>query len=358
MEEAKRQALAALENISDGFWLIDSSWRIQYVNSAAVELGRFSREDVVGKSLWELYPEVRGTELERQFRTAMEERIPVEFEFFFQPWSAYYMNRVYPVPEDGIAFYSREISESKKAEDALRKAEKLAVAGRMAASIAHEINNPLEAVTNLVYIARNDATISPQARAFLEAAERELSRLSQIANKTLRFYRQSSSASRIRVLDIFDSVLLLFDSQLKQKNIKVIRRFDENATLNCLVGEIQQVFTNLVSNAIDSMQRDGKLWLTVREGKDWSNSSGRGIWVSIADTGAGILPNIRKKLFEPFVTTKGEGGTGLGLWVSREILDRHGANIHVHSRAGCGTTFGVFFPDEGIERVNAAKLSA
>ncbi len=358
MEEAKRQALAALENISDGFWLIDSSWRIQYVNSAAVELGRFSREDVVGKSLWELYPEVRGTELERQFRTAMEERIPVEFEFFFQPWSAYYMNRVYPVPEDGIAFYSREISESKKAEDALRKAEKLAVAGRMAASIAHEINNPLEAVTNLVYIARNDATISPQARAFLEAAERELSRLSQIANKTLRFYRQSSSASRIRVLDIFDSVLLLFDSQLKQKNIKVVRRFDENATLNCLVGEIQQVFTNLVSNAIDSMQRDGKLWLTVREGKDWSNSSGRGIWVSIADTGAGILPNIRKKLFEPFVTTKGEGGTGLGLWVSREILDRHGANIHVHSRAGCGTTFGVFFPDEGIERVNAAKLSA
>jgi signal transduction histidine kinase len=151
---------------------------------------------------------------------------------------------------------------------------------------------------------------------------------------------------------------LLFDSQLKQRNIKVVRRLDENATLLCLAGEIQQVFTNLVSNAIDSLQRDGKLLLTVREGRDWSGSSGRGIWVSIADTGAGILPGIRKKLFEPFVTTKGDGGTGLGLWVSREILDRHGARSHVHSRVNCGTTFGVFFPNDAIECANAAKLSA
>lgn len=355
MEEAKQQALAALENISDGFWLIDSNWCVQYVNSAAVELGRFSRDEVIGRSLWDIYPDLKETELERKLRKAMEERIPVEFEFFFQPWSAYYENRVYPAPENGIALYSREISEAKKAEDALRKAEKLAVAGRMAASIAHEINNPLEAVTNLVYIARNDATISPQARAFLEAAERELSRLSQIANKTLRFYRQSSSASRVRLADILDSVLLLFDTQLKQKNIKVIRRFDENATLLCLVGEIQQVFTNLVSNAIDSMPRDGKLLLTVRQRRDWSRDSGHGIWVSIADTGTGIPTAIRKKLFEPFVTTKGEGGTGLGLWVSREILDRHGAHIRVRSRVGLGTTFGVFFPDDGIDRVKAAK---
>jgi phosphoglycerate-specific signal transduction histidine kinase len=108
----------------------------------------------------------------------------------------------------------------------------------MAASIAHEINNPLEAVTNLVYIARNDATISPQARAFLEAAERELGRLSQIANKTLRFYRQSSSATRVKLADVMDSVVLLFDTQLKQKNIKVIRRIDRDASLMCLVGEI------------------------------------------------------------------------------------------------------------------------
>ncbi len=255
MEEAKHQALAALENISDGFWLIDSDWCIQYLNSAAVDLGRFSQEDVIGKTFWELYPELEGTEAERQFRKAMEERVPVEFEFYFEPWASYFVNRIYPSPDNGIALYSREISETKKAEDALRKAEKLAVAGRMAASIAHEINNPLEAVTNLVYIARNDATISPQARAFLEAAERELARLSQIANKTLRFYRQSSSATRVKIADVLDSVVLLFDTQLKQKNIKVIRHIDESATLLCLVGEIQQVFTNMVSNAIDAMKR-------------------------------------------------------------------------------------------------------
>ena len=357
MEEAKHQALAALENISDGFWLIDSDWCIQYLNSAAVDLGRFSQQDVIGKTLWELYPGLEGTEAERQFRKAMEERVPVEFEFYFEPWASYFVNRIYPSPDNGIALYSREISETKKAEDALRKAEKLAVAGRMAASIAHEINNPLEAVTNLVYIARNDATISPQARAFLEAAERELARLSQIANKTLRFYRQSSSATRVKIADVLDSVVLLFDTQLKQKNIKVIRHIDESATLLCLVGEIQQVFTNMVSNAIDAMKRDGKLLLSVRQGKDWSNGSGGGVWVSIADTGTGIVPGIRKKLFEPFVTTKGESGTGLGLWVSREILERHGAHIHVRSRAECGTTFGLFFPENGIDRANAPKPS-
>ncbi len=355
MEEAKRQTLAALENISDGFWLIDSEWCIQYLNSAAVDLGRLSREDVTRRTFWELYPQLRGTEAERQFRKAMEERVPVEFEFFFEPWSAYFANRVYPSPDNGIAIYSREISEAKKAEDALRKAEKLAVAGRMAASIAHEINNPLEAVTNLVYIARNDATISPQARAFLEAAERELARLSQIANKTLRFYRQSSSATRVKLADVLDSVVLLFDNQLKQKNIKVIRRVDQDACLLCLVGEIQQVFTNLVSNAIDSMQRDGKLLLSVRKGKGWSKDSTEGIRVSIGDTGTGMPPEIKKRLFEPFVTTKGEGGTGLGLWVSREILDRHGARVRVRSREGSGTTFSVFFPENAINRADSAK---
>ncbi len=355
MEEAKHQALAALENISDGFWLIDSDWCIQYLNSAAVDLGRFSQEEVIGKTFWELYPQLEGTEAERQFRKAMEKRVPVEFEFFFEPWSAYFANRVYPSPENGIAIYSREISETKKAEDALRKAEKLAVAGRMAASIAHEINNPLEAVTNLVYIARNDATISPQARAFLEAAERELARLSQIANKTLRFYRQSSSATRVKIADVLDSVVLLFDTQLKQKNIKVIRHVDQDASLLCLVGEIQQVFTNLVSNAIDSMQRDGKLLLSVHKGKDWSKRLTEGIRVSIADTGTGIQPEIKKRLFEPFVTTKGDGGTGLGLWVSREILDRHKAPIRVRSRLGRGTAFNIFFPENGINRVDADK---
>ena len=355
MEEARRQALAALENISDGFWLIDSDWCIQYLNSAAVDLGRISREGVTGKTLWELYPQLRGTEAERQYTKAMEERVPVEFEFFFEPWSAYFANRVYPSPDNGIAIYSREISEAKKAEDALRKAEKLAVAGRMAASIAHEINNPLEAVTNLVYIARNDATISPQARAFLEAAERELARLSQIANKTLRFYRQSSSATRVKLADVLDSVVLLFDNQLKQKNIKVIRRVDRDASLLCLVGEIQQVFTNLVSNAIDSMQRDGKLLLSVRKGKGWSKESTEGIRVSIGDTGTGMAPEIKKRLFEPFVTTKGEGGTGLGLWVSREILDRHGARVRVRSREGSGTTFSVFFPENAINRADSPK---
>jgi len=357
MEEAKRHALAALENISDGFWLIDSDWCIQYLNSAAVDLGRFSREYVTGKSLWELYPELKGTEAERQFRKVMGERVPVEFEFFFEPWSAYFAHRVYPSPDNGIALYSREISEAKKVEDALRKAEKLAVAGRMAASIAHEINNPLEAVTNLVYIARNDATMSPQARAFLEAAERELARLSQIANKTLRFYRQSSSATRVKIADVLDSVVMLFETQLKQKNIKVIRHIDQDASLLCLVSEIQQVFTNLVSNAIDSMQRDGKLLLSVRKGKAWSKNSTKGVRLSIADTGTGIQPEIKKRLFEPFVTTKGEGGTGLGLWVSREILDRHRAQIRVRSRVGHGTAFSLFFPENAINQADEEKIA-
>jgi signal transduction histidine kinase len=238
-----------------------------------------------------------------------------------------------------------QLQQQAEAENALRKSEKLAVAGRMAASIAHEINNPLESVTNLIYLSSTSERMA-DIKTFLATAEREIARVSAITAHTLRFHREPAGPVPVKVAELLDSVLTLFHSRLCQANIAVKKECGTVTPILGLEGELRQLFANLVGNALDAMGKGGTLTLRLRNVVS-NNGHGAGVRVTVADTGHGIAPEMKPKLFEPFFTTKGQTGTGLGLWISSEIVQKHKGSIRVRSSVRpqrSGTVFSVFLP--------------
>ena len=245
----------------------------------------------------------------------------------------------------GIAM---DVTSNKLAEDALRKSEKLAAAGRLAATIAHEINNPLEAVTNLLYILRMNNKWDDNARSYVAQAEHELARIAHVARQTLGFYRDTTSPHLMDLPKVVEEVLSLYLPRIQAKNIRISREYDNTVQITGLPGEIRQVVSNLVANAIDALPANGTLRIRVHHAREMTNSGRPGGKIVIADTGSGISLAHRKKLFEPFYTTKEDVGTGLGLWVSREIVQKHGGNITLRSSVAAGhsgTVFSIFLPE-------------
>jgi PAS domain S-box-containing protein len=244
----------------------------------------------------------------------------------------------------GASVIVRDMTHETRAEEALRKSEKLATAGRLTAAIAHEINNPLEALTNLLYLARRDPARGAQ---HLEMAEREVHRISDIAQQTLGFVRELSEPRRLSVATTLEEVLQLYSQKLMSKNIQVQEEFRDAREIYGFPGELRQLFSNLLVNAIEAMSQNGRLRLRVARARE--QSSGReGVCVVFADSGRGIRPEDRARLFEPFYTTKKDSGTGLGLWLVEEIVRKHQGKIRVRSsvRPGAsGTIFWLFLPE-------------
>jgi signal transduction histidine kinase len=240
------------------------------------------------------------------------------------------------------------IAKNHAAEEAIRKSEKLAVAGRLAASISHEINNPLASVTNLLYLIGTSSSLE-EAKKHKEIAAKELARISEIVTQTLRFYREPSKPTLVLITEIVDSALILYQARLSYAEIAIERDFRKCQPILAMAGELRQVILNLIGNALDASSQGGRLKIRVSNTREHSNGSRPGIRLTVADTGSGISPEIRKTLFEPFVSTKGDTGTGLGLWISSEIVHRHKGTIQVRSSAhsqSSGTVFSVFLPME------------
>jgi signal transduction histidine kinase len=238
------------------------------------------------------------------------------------------------------------LAERHRAEDALRKSEKLAVAGRLAASIAHEINNPLESVVNLLYLISTSSFLE-ESKAYTQIAMSELARVSEIVTQTLRFYRQQSKPEMVQITEIVESALVLYQRRLISAQIVVEKDFRECRPIFAMAGELRQLIVNLVGNALDAMVGGGTLKIRITNTREYSNGARPGIRLTVGDTGSGIHPEIKEKLFEPFVSTKGDTGTGLGLWVSSGIVQKHGGTIQVKSSATSpvtGTVFSVFLP--------------
>jgi PAS domain S-box-containing protein len=346
INRARQFAGEALEHVPIAFCTMDREYCITYMNAAAAQLAALSGKQHMGASLWDLYPEVIGSPVEANIRRAMEGQTAVEFEQFFpapgnETW---YQFNVYPQPGEGIILYCRNTTEARKAEQALRRSEQLAAAGRLAASIAHEINNPLEAVTNLLFLAKSDPGLSVTTKELLEVTDKELQRLSHIAARSLKFYRQRTAPALIQLDEVIDSVVYFHDPAIRVRSIQIDRRYRPAPPLLCQPGEIQQVFTNLVSNALDALPAKGRLIVAVQPTKYREAGA---VAVTIADNGSGMDPHMFERLFHPFVTTKGEAGTGLGLWVSKGILDKHHAHVSVRTKIGCGTVFRIVFPLNG-----------
>jgi PAS domain S-box-containing protein len=354
-----------LANAIVGLVFFDHDLRIVRVNQRFSSMSGVPLSRHLGRTLPELLPPPVAQELENTVRSVFAEQEPVhnleingQSDISGQQWT--WLVNAYPVRTTphkvrwvGVIFL--DASDRKRSEEALRKSEKLAATGRLAASIAHEINNPLEAVTNLLYLLHNYCKLQDPALNYVVMAEHEVQRIAEITQKTLRFYRQSTLPSRASMAELLDSVLGLYKGRLNTLNMQVEQDYDPALELFCFAGEIRQVIANLVGNAIDASSNGGRLLVRARRSRNWADPAQTGVRFAVADTGAGMEPEVAARVFEAFFTTKELTGTGLGLWVSQEIIVKHGGLVHVRSRTGgqgessqgsaSGTVFQIFIPD-------------
>ena len=245
----------------------------------------------------------------------------------------------------GASAIARDITAQLRAETALQRSEKLATAGRLTAAIAHEINNPLEAITNLLYLARRDRG---RADEHLEMAEREVQRIADIAQQTLGFVREVSEAKTLNVSSTLNEVLQLYSAKLLTSHIEVQKELCDKCEIRGFAGELRQLFANLIVNAVDAMPKGGRLRLRVCRGREYAGEGRTGVRVILADSGSGITKQEQSRLFEPFYTTKEDSGTGLGLWLSEGIVRKHNGWIRFRSSSlpgRSGTTFALFLPE-------------
>jgi PAS domain S-box-containing protein len=250
----------------------------------------------------------------------------------------------HPIRFDGV---TQDVTALKQTREALIRSEKLAVVGRLAATISHEINNPLAAVTNLLYLIKENSN-EEMVKALGETAQQELARVSHIVTHTLRFNRQTNGASREKMSELLESSVAIYQARMRDAGIEIRRDYKDTELVLCFGSELRQVFANLIGNSFDASRSGSKMQLRTRDARH-PRTGERGVRVTIADSGAGMDRDTLERIFEPFFTTKGDKGTGLGLWVSREILRKHLATICVRSHISSvrsGTTFSIWIPME------------
>ncbi len=239
-----------------------------------------------------------------------------------------------------------EVTQLRRAEKALLQSEKLAAVGRLESLISHEINNPLEAITNLLYLTRSVDGLPEEAASYISLAQDELARVSQIATQTLRFHRQANKPTWVTAAQLVDAVLNLFAGRLMNSGIHVEAIYSTATPILCFENDIRQVLNNLIANAMDAMRTGGRLLVRAH---DATVNGERGVRITVADTGTGMTEETKRRLFEPFYTTKDLNGTGLGLWISKEIVERHHGRLMLRSTQYPvlhGSVFALFLPCE------------
>ena len=241
---------------------------------------------------------------------------------------------------------SRDITELRTAQELAVQAEKLAAAGRLAATIAHEINNPLEAVTNFIYLAMTAKGLPEEVCRHLQIADHELARVAQIAQQTLGFYRENSKQRWISIPELVHDVMIVYERKLALKRIETDVKVDPELRLFCKHGELRQAMANLLANAIDASREGGKLWLRARTSRHWDTGTAEGVRITLADNGIGMAPDVKKRIFVPFFTTKAEVGTGIGLWATKTLIEQQRGHLRFRSRQGdrSGTVMSIFLP--------------
>jgi PAS domain S-box-containing protein len=331
-------------------WTSDANGNIDYVNDRWIAYTGLSLEETArtgGVGL--LLPEERDSVL-AAWKKALETGTEFNIEYHLRRADGEYrwfLRRAVPIlVGDGVARWfgtCTDIEEMKRSQELLIRSEKLASTGRMAATVAHEINNPLAVVTNTLYLAQHDPALSEPTRSHLDLAQRELARIAHLTQQTLGFYRERSEPVIVRMSDVAQSVAEIFEGKLKQKQIDLVREFSADDQVRIVEGELRQIISNLLSNALDAAPDGSRIvlrttWLRA------SNGTSPTVQLTLSDCGPGIPRELREKIFEPFFTTKLAYGTGLGLWVTRSLVLKHSGTIRVRSPHGMGAVFSVKFP--------------
>lgn len=352
-ETAKASADIRFQRLTEtqavGIIFFNSEGTIVDANDVFLKMVDYTRGDVESGSMdWRKLtpPEWIETSEEQMSRFAKTGRVgPYEKEYFRKDGSRRWMLFSGRDLGDGtIGEYAIDITDRKRAEAALVRNEKLASLGRLSASIAHEINNPLEATTNLLYLAKGLDGLPPAAREYLQLADAELRRIAHITRQSLGFYRESSAVTEVAIPEILDATIDLLQSKISNKNAQIERQFTADLKLRGISGELRQAFSNLLANSLDAIGPGGQIHIRANR---YSWNSVPMIRVTFADSGCGIHREKCTQIFDPFFTTKQDTGNGLGLWVTNQIIEKHKGKILLRSRTEepCrGTTFSVLLP--------------
>ncbi len=332
-----------LTSIGDAVIATDREGTVTFLNPVAEKLTGMEPKEAVGRVIQDVFPifsEFTGTASDNPVKKVIEKGtveglanrtvlqnvdgrlIPIE-------------NSVAPIRNEkgeliGVVLVFRDVTAERQSQELLRKSEKLSAAARLSATVAHEINNPLEAVCNLIYLAKSAPDTTAEVVEQLTMAEHELERVAHITRQTLGFYRESRVPQPIELVPIIESVMGLYSNKVKSKNINVQLDYGDCAPVIGVPGELRQAIANLLSNAVDAVEKNGNIAVSVR---CVSDSGENEIQLVIEDDGPGILNEDLQHIFEPFFTTKKDVGTGLGLYVTREILERHGGSVAVRTEA-------------------------
>jgi len=365
--QSEQQLRTTLASIGDGVISCDAEGRVQMMNPVASELTGWSQSDAAGRLLEEVFHVVNEQTGER-VETPVGEVKRLNAVVGLANHTALIRkdsSRIIiadsgaPIRDQtgaivGIVLVFRDITIERRTQEALLANEKLAVAGRLAATIAHEIHNPLDAVSNLLYLMRNGVT-EEESKQFIDMAERELARVTQISRAMLGLYRESRAPVPVDLKAILEEILLLMEHRFMELGVTIHTDLPSAVIVDAFPAELRQVFTNLITNAAEAATPRGEVRVSASTLAAGISSGGNkmppGALVIIADNGAGISEEVRPHLFQPFFTTKGENGTGLGLWVSRGIVGKHGGTIDVASDTGDsshGTVVSVFLSEKPV----------
>jgi PAS domain S-box-containing protein len=362
LEETRNELNAVLSSMADGLYHLDTEGRLVYLNPAAERMLGYALEEIRGKNMHDL---VHSRTPEGEHRTWEE----CPLRDVVTKGVPYHMDEDYLGRKDGSLFpieatgaplvldgkvagavlTFRDLTELKRSQKALQSSDKLATAGRLATAIAHEINNPLDTVGSMLYLLQ-DRQADAESRQLVRDAREELARVVQITRNMLGLQRETLTPVPVRLSELLDGLLSLFERRLATSKVKVERRYESPGDICAFPGEMRQVFSNLIGNSLDAIgTRGGRILIHIYSATDWANSRRAGVRVIVADDGPGIPAQFRDNLFKPFFTTKAEKGTGLGLWVSYGIVRRHHGTMRVHTstRPGhSGTAFAIFLPDD------------
>ena len=342
-----RQWQATFDALSDGLALADSDGVVLRVNRAFLRLLRLKTSEVEGKRLPDIFQSCFGVPISQ-----LSEGIDTEREF--SAASSWFRVRHEKIPgnpdrEDGSIFLVTDITDHKKLQETLRMSERLAATGRLAHTIAHEINNPLEALSNLIYIAHELEGDDSKSRAYLQQASLELARIGQITKQILEYHRDSKRPITVAANELIDSVLAIFRSAMMTNGIKLEKRLRASRAISVQPGEMRQAFGNLIANALDAMAAGGGKLIVHCIDSIEPRSGRQGIRVLLSDSGVGIPESANAHIFDAFYTTKELKGSGIGLWLTSEAIRKHQGYIRVRSRTRGsyrGTIFDIFLPEQ------------
>ena len=351
LRRGQEQYRRIVETTNEGVWLLDADFKTIFANRRLAEMMGYTPAEMLGLHLFDfLFPE----DIPQKQQDLEQRRKGIRGVFYnrcrkkdgSEIWVLVSTSPVLSPKGEfgGVMAMISDVTLLRKSEETMRRNEKLITAGRLAAAISHEVNNPLEAVVNLLYLLKSEP-LTPQAQHYVELASREIHRVSAISKRSLGFFRDAAAWTDMALSDLLDDTLSFYEHEFQVRDIEVTRDYRSRSVVRGSRGEIQQVFANLVSNAVDAMARDGRLTVRVVDVLDPQHP---GVEIAVEDTGTGIAGDNLSRIFEPFFTTKQNTGTGLGLWVAKEIIEKHGGHIDVDSHCDDGlkrgTRFSIFLP--------------